>query len=105
MLLPVWRRQQLLVMGVTVWLARWSSQSEEEQNRRHYVIVLALLTVAAAVVSLLRAVLTFFSLVRVTCPGYCCRCRRNVKWSSYPQSLYFQPFAHLAGALKRAFLC
>eukprot|EP00752_Nemacystus_decipiens_P006704 g6027.t1 len=57
---------QVLVMGVTVWLARWSRQSEEEQDRRRYVIVLALLAVAAVFVSLFRAVLTFFSLVRAS---------------------------------------
>ncbi|CAM9996930.1 unnamed protein product, partial [Ectocarpus fasciculatus] len=57
---------QVLVMGVTVWLARWSRQSKEEQDRSRYVIVLALLTVAAVVVSLFRAVLTFFSLVKAS---------------------------------------
>ncbi|CAM9967371.1 unnamed protein product, partial [Ectocarpus sp. 12 AP-2014] len=57
---------QVLVMGVTVWLARWSRQSEEEQDRSRYVIVLALLTAAAVVVSLFRAVLTFFSLVKAS---------------------------------------
>ncbi|CAM9122833.1 unnamed protein product, partial [Ectocarpus sp. 4 AP-2014] len=57
---------QVLVMGVTVWLARWSSQSEEEQGRSQYVIVLALLSAAAVVVSLFRAVLTFFSLVKAS---------------------------------------
>ncbi|CBN77890.1 multidrug resistance-associated protein-like protein [Ectocarpus siliculosus] len=57
---------QVLVMGVTVWLARWSRQSEEEQDRSRNVIVLALLTAAAVVVSLFRAVLTFFSLVKAS---------------------------------------
>ncbi|CAM9767000.1 unnamed protein product, partial [Ectocarpus sp. 12 AP-2014] len=57
---------QVMVMGVTVWLARWSSQSEEEQNRSRNVIVLALLSAAAVVVSLFRAVLTFFSLVKAS---------------------------------------
>ncbi len=52
-------------MGVTVWLARWSRQTEEEQNRRHYVVVLAVLAAGAVLVSMFRAILTFFSLVRV----------------------------------------
>eukprot|EP00903_Cladosiphon_okamuranus_P016201 g14950.t2 len=57
---------QVLVIGVTVWLARWSRQSEEDQDRRRHVVGLALLTVAAVVVSLFRAVLTFFSLVKAS---------------------------------------
>ncbi|CAM9886717.1 unnamed protein product [Scytosiphon promiscuus] len=57
---------QVLMMGVTVWLARWSRQSEEEQDKRRYVVVLALLAVAAVIVSLFRAILTFFSLVKAS---------------------------------------
>ncbi|CAN0142706.1 unnamed protein product [Ectocarpus sp. 6 AP-2014] len=57
---------QVLVMGVTVWLARWSRQSEEEQDRSRNVIVLALLSAAAVVVALSRAVLAFFSLVKAS---------------------------------------
>lgn len=53
------------MIGVTVWLARWSRQTEEEQDRRRYVVVLGLLTVAAVAVSLLRAIVTFFCLVQV----------------------------------------
>ena len=56
---------QVLVMGVTVWLARWSQQTEEEQDRGRYVVALAVLTAGAVLVSLFRAILTFFSLVRV----------------------------------------
>lgn len=52
-------------MSVTVWIAKWSRQSEEEQKRGRYSLVLALLTVAAFVVSLFRALVTFTSLVRV----------------------------------------
>lgn len=52
-------------MAVTVWIAKWSRQSEEEQKKTRYLLVLVLLTVAAVVVSLLRAVVTFISLVRV----------------------------------------
>lgn len=59
------RQIQVLVMGVTVWLARWSRQTEEEQEEEHYVAVLALLALAAIVVSLLRAVLTYSSLIKV----------------------------------------
>ncbi|CAM9532363.1 unnamed protein product, partial [Hapterophycus canaliculatus] len=57
---------QVLVMGVTVWLARWSRQTEEEQDKRRYLVVLILLAVAAVIVSLLRAILTFFSLVKAS---------------------------------------
>ncbi|CAM9523069.1 unnamed protein product, partial [Ectocarpus sp. 13 AM-2016] len=57
---------QVLVMGVTVWLARWSRQSEREQDRSRNVIVLALLSAAAVVVALSRAVLAFFSLVKAS---------------------------------------
>ena len=53
------------MMGVTVWLARWSRQSEEEQNRVRYVAILVLLTASALAVSLLRSVLAFSSLVKV----------------------------------------
>lgn len=60
--------QQVLVMAVTVWLARWSRQDEKEQERSFYAIVLALLALAAVAVSLLRAVLAFFSLVKVPAP-------------------------------------
>lgn len=56
---------QALIMSVTVWLAKWSRQSEEEQQRGRYLLVLVLLTVAAVVVSLLRALVTFINLVRV----------------------------------------
>ena len=52
-------------MAVTVWLAKWSRQSEEEQKQARYLLVLILFTVAAVVVSLLRSVITFVSLVRV----------------------------------------
>lgn len=64
------------MMGVTVWLARWSRQSEEEQDKRRYVVVLALLAVAAVIVSLFRAILTFFSLVKVRkAPSFLLVCR------------------------------
>lgn len=53
------------MMAVTVWLARWSRQSEQEQSRSRYVGILVLLTVSALVVSLLRSALTFTSLVKV----------------------------------------
>ena len=52
-------------MAVTVWLAKWSRQSEEEQKQARYLLVLILFTVAAVVLSLLRSVVTFASLVRV----------------------------------------
>ncbi|CAM9399555.1 unnamed protein product, partial [Ectocarpus sp. 12 AP-2014] len=57
---------QVLVMGVTVWLARWSRQSKKEQHRSQYVIVFALLSTAAVVVALSRAILAFFSLVKAS---------------------------------------
>ncbi len=52
-------------MGVTVWLVKWSRQTEEEQGSRRYLAVVVLLTLSALVVSLLRTILTFFSLVKV----------------------------------------
>lgn len=52
-------------MAVTVWLAHWSRQSAKEQERSYYVIVLAVFAAAALVVSLLRAILTLYSLVKV----------------------------------------
>lgn len=52
-------------MGVTVWIARWSDQSEEEQDRSFYIVTLAVLALAAVIISVLRAVLTFFALVKV----------------------------------------
>lgn len=52
-------------MAVTVWLAHWSRQSAEEQERSYYVIFLAIISAAALVVSLLRAILTLYSLVKV----------------------------------------
>ncbi|CAM9253787.1 unnamed protein product, partial [Hapterophycus canaliculatus] len=57
---------QVLTMGVTVWLAKWSRQTEEEQDKRRYLVVLVLLAVAAVVVSLFRTILTFFSLVKAS---------------------------------------
>ena len=65
MVAPLLNPWQVLVMGVTVWLARWSQQTEEEQDRGRYVVALAVLTAGAVSVSLFRAILTFFSLVRV----------------------------------------
>lgn len=59
-------------MAVTVWLARWSRQTKEEQQRHIYVVVLALLAVAAVLMSLFRAVLTFFSLVKVQFTAHEC---------------------------------
>ena len=56
---------QVLVMGVTVWLARWSRQTAEEQDRKRYVVTLTVLAAGAVLVSLFRAILTFSSLVRV----------------------------------------
>ena len=58
--------RQVLVMGVTVWLATWARQTEEEQDRTRYVVALVGLTAGAIFVSLFRAILTFFSLVRVS---------------------------------------
>ena len=58
-------RYQVLVMLVTIWLAEWSRQTFEEQQRTRYLTVLVLLTLAAIIVSLLRAVITFASLVTV----------------------------------------
>lgn len=58
-------RSQALVMGVSVWLAVWSEQDKEEQKRDLYVGVLALMVLVAILVSGLRAVLAFFSLVKV----------------------------------------
>lgn len=52
-------------MAVTVWLARWSRLDKKEQERPYYVYVLALLAFAAVVLSLFRAVLAFYSLVKV----------------------------------------
>ncbi|CAN0480888.1 unnamed protein product, partial [Scytosiphon promiscuus] len=49
-----------------VWLARWSRQTEEEQDERRYVVVLGLLALATVVVSLLRAVLTYPSLIKAS---------------------------------------
>lgn len=60
-------RSQALVMGVSVWLAVWSEQDKEEQKRDLYVGVLALMVLLAILVSGLRAILTFFSLVKVRC--------------------------------------
>lgn len=71
-------------MGVTVWLARWSRKSEEEQERAYYIVVLAILAVAAVVVSLLRAALTFFSLVKVQ------PCKRTALFKVLPRKI--QPF-------------
>lgn len=56
---------QVLAMGVTVWLVKWSRHTEEEQGSGHHLTVLVLLTLSALVVSLLRTILTFFSLVKV----------------------------------------
>ena len=58
-------RYQVLVMLVTIWLAEWSRQTFDEQQRTHYLTILVLLTLAAIMVSLLRAVITFASLVTV----------------------------------------
>ena len=52
-------------MAVTVWLAHWSQKRPGEQERPYYVIVLAAFTAAAVVLSLLRAILAFYSMVKV----------------------------------------
>lgn len=63
---------QALAMSVTIWLAKWSRESKEEQQRTRYVAVLVVLTLAATSVSLLRAVVTFASLVKVSGGGRFC---------------------------------
>lgn len=60
---------QVLIMAVTVWLAHWSRQIAEEQERSYYVIVLAAFAAAALVVSILRAILTLYSMVKVSRGG------------------------------------
>lgn len=61
---------QVLAMAVTVWLARWSRQSEEEQQKTYYVVVLALFAVTAVIISLMRAILAFYCLVKVCFGAY-----------------------------------
>eukprot|EP00752_Nemacystus_decipiens_P006715 g6038.t1 len=57
---------QVLMMAVTVWLARWSRQSVEEQSRGRYVGILFLLTASSLAVSLLRSALAFSNLVKAS---------------------------------------
>lgn len=57
---------QAMMMAVTVWIARWSQKSGEEQKRKVYVGTLIILTLGTVVVSVFRAALSFFALVRVS---------------------------------------
>ncbi|CAM9207978.1 unnamed protein product, partial [Sphacelaria rigidula] len=57
---------QAMMMAVTVWIARWSQKSGEEQKRKVYVGTLIILTLGTVVVSVFRAALSFFALVRAS---------------------------------------
>lgn len=54
------------MIGITVWLAWWSNQNEEEQDRKFYIVTLLVLTLIAVVVSIIRSVLAFFAMIKVS---------------------------------------
>lgn len=55
-----------MVVAITVWIARWSEQGKQEQEREVYIVTLTILALGAVVVSIVRAILAFFAMVRVS---------------------------------------